>query len=190
MSPRAPPSSVGASDLGRLALGRSSGASRRMVSKMGVTTRSGAKREEEAAAAATAAAASASKGESSRGSAAKGDKGKGKGRGSTTMVTRRSGKASPAAARKDPDDDDGDDDDDDGDDDEDDDDDEEDDDDDDDGDDGESNDEGERGPAAWGVRQRVMAIHLIYEPSQHSLSEFMREDLPERSEHRQVITCL
>lgn len=92
MSPRAP-SSVGASDLGRLALERPG--SSRSNSNMVVTTRSGAKRE------------AATRGESSRSSAAQRDKGKQKESGSSSRPKRKPGQASKSsAARDDPEDDD------------------------------------------------------------------------------------
>ncbi|KAI5358821.1 hypothetical protein Slin14017_G111040 [Septoria linicola] len=90
MSPRGPPSSVGASELGRLALGRPGSRD----SDMGVTTRSGVKRE------------AASRGESSRGSAGA-KKGKEKASGSSSALPRKSGRTSKTtAAQPDPDDED------------------------------------------------------------------------------------
>ena len=154
MSPRAP-SSVGASDLERLALERP-GSSR---SNMVVTTRSGAKRE------------AATRGESSRGSAAKKDKGKQKESSSSTKPGRRTGQPSrSSAAQNDPGDDDESDDDDD--------------------DDDESDGDEERRaarPSSWSKEKQVMAMFLIYEPSQHSLEEFMSANLKDRSEVRQVV---
>ena len=156
MSPRAP-SSVGASDLERLALERP-GSSR---SNMVVTTRSGAKRE------------AATRGESSRGSAAKKDKGKQKESSSSTKPGRRTGQPSrSSAAQNDPGDDDESDDDD---------------------DDDESDDEEEQRtarPSSWSKEKQVkqvMAMFLIYEPSQHSLAEVMDANLKDRSELRQVV---
>ncbi|PPJ57199.1 hypothetical protein CBER1_07023 [Cercospora berteroae] len=93
MSPRGPPSSVGASDLGRLALGRPGSRDSEMV-----TTRSGAKRE------------AASKGEKARSSAGPSNK-KGQEKASSSKTTRKSGRTSKsAAAQDDPDDSDDDDD--------------------------------------------------------------------------------
>ncbi|GIZ49551.1 hypothetical protein CKM354_001258100 [Cercospora kikuchii] len=93
MSPRGPPSSVGASELGRLALGRPGSRDSEMV-----TTRSGAKRE------------AASKGEKARSSAGPSKK-KGQEKASSSKTTRKSGRTSKSAAAQDePDDSDDDDD--------------------------------------------------------------------------------
>lgn len=145
MSPRAP-SSVGASDLERLALERP-GSSR---SSMVVTTRSGAKRE------------AATRGESSRGSAAKRDKGKQKESSSSTKPERRTGQPSrSSAAQNDPGDDDGSDDDDD---------------DDESDDEEEQRPARPVSWSYQHAVAAVSRLFLIYEPSQHSLEEFTNED--------------
>ncbi|KAM3414555.1 hypothetical protein BST61_g9714 [Cercospora zeina] len=138
MSPRGPPSSVGASELERLALSRPESRDSEMVA----TTRSGAKRE------------AASKGEKARSSAgpSKG-KGKSKEKASLSKTTRKSGRTSkPSAAQEDPDDDD---------------------------DDSDSSDDGHDD---GNVELHFKRLVLIYEPSHHSLSEFLAPDLTGRSQ--------
>ncbi|KAF2209936.1 hypothetical protein CERZMDRAFT_99992 [Cercospora zeae-maydis SCOH1-5] len=138
MSPRGPPSSVGASELGRLALGRPGSRDNEMV----VTTRSGAKRE------------AASKGEKARGSTGP-SKGKGKGqeKASSSKTTRNSGRTSKSTAAPDgPDDDD---------------------------DDSESSDDSDDD---GDVDLHFKRLVLIYEPSYHSLGEFLAPELTGRSQ--------